>query len=150
MAFLGLDLGGKCGYALLDVDGSRITSGVWNLGKRSPESLHKFKDSLSFLVATHVPIVLCYEKVNMYHLGKQAAHAYGGYESIAWVIAVEFRIEILTVTVQRLKKLATGFSNAEKDEVGAAALQKWNHVTLDDNEADALYAAEYGRLQTLG
>jgi Holliday junction resolvasome RuvABC endonuclease subunit len=149
--FAGFDLGAKFGYAVLDNDGNRVVSGTWLLGKREPSSIDKLYTHLRLLSTKHNNIAIVgYEKVNFFGKGVKAAHAYGNYEGVLWLIAVLNKWELEYVTVQRIKKTATGFSNADKEEMEAAAMTRWARVPDDDNEADALFCAEYLRLKFFG
>lgn len=148
--FAGFDLGANCGFAVLDENGNRVTSGTLKLGKRSPESIAKFHQALTSLFEIHLPTHVGYEKVNFFHRGIKAAHAYGSYESILWLVVQAFKVPTEQFTVNKIKKTATGFGNAEKDEMEAAAMTRWAYVPNDDNEADALWIAECARRWSLG
>lgn len=148
--FAGFDLGAKFGYAVLDLDGYRLESGTWILGKRDPSSLTSLHTYLQLFRTRHNITIVGYEKVNFFGGGTKAAHAYGGYEAVLWLIAHQYKWSLVQIPVQRIKKLATGDCKADKDQVGAAALTRWAHVTVDDNEADSLFVAEYARREFLG
>jgi len=143
---VGFDLGQRCGYGLLDNDGQRIKSGTVNLGPRSGNSLSKFRSLIEDLLSEGVTSV-SYERVRR-HRGVEAAHAYGGYLAVLWLTCHDAGIpisNIINVTVQQIKKCATGQGNAEKDDVGGQAMVRWCHIPEDDNEADALFCAEVAR-----
>lgn len=144
--FAGFDLGGKCGYALLDFEGAIIVRGTWQFGKRTPESASLYFDRITNLIETHLPLVIGYEKVMQWHRSMIAATAYGGYEFILWALSHRYSIPLQLVSVQAIKKIATGFGNAEKKEVMAAAYSRWKVVPDDDNQADALFIAEAVRV----
>lgn len=144
MLFAGFDLGSKCGYAVLDEDGNIIESGTWRLGKRTGSSMYTFYDNVKRLLTLGVEHV-GYEKVHGRHASKNAAHAYGGYEAVLWMSCHQCGVltsEIEQVTVQAVKKTATGFADASKEEVEAATYAKWDIIPEDDNESDALWIAE--------
>jgi len=150
MIFAGFDLGSNFGYAILAPDGMRIDSGTWSLGKRSGKSLSNLYMSMSTVLTSYADLVVSYELVRGTHSGKNAAHAYGGYEAILWMVCYDADIpsdRIVGVSVQQIKKAATGFSNADKDEVEAAAYSKWLKLPDDNNESDALWCAEVSRLK---
>lgn len=147
--FAGFDLGANLGYAVLDITGHRVASGTLRLGKRSPESTVKAYQSLGRLFSKYCPSIVGYEKVTFFGRGFKAAHAYGTYEAVLWLVAVSSQSLIEQFTVKDIKRVATGFSNATKDEVGAAAFTRWAYVTVDDNEADALWVAECSRRRFL-
>lgn len=148
--FAGFDLGANFGYAVLDDDGNRVVSGTWEFGKRTPESTERVYEALLELFEIHLPVIVGYEKVNFFHRGIKAAHAYGTYESILWLVSRKYKVVLEQFTVNKIKKVATGFGNAEKDEMEAAAMTRWAHIPGDDNEADALWIAECARLGFLG
>jgi Holliday junction resolvasome RuvABC endonuclease subunit len=51
------------------------------------------------------------------------------------------------IPVGTIKKRATGKGNASKEEMVAAAKLKWpGEIIVDDNQADALWILEAGRL----
>lgn len=148
--FAGFDLGAKLGYAVLSIDGHRVTSGTWKLGKRTPESVSKAHRLISDLVTEHRPPIIGYEKVTFFGRGVQAAHAYGSYEAALWLVCVESESLLEQFTVKQVKKLATGYSNATKEEIEAQVLVRWAYLPEDDNESDALWIAESTRRQFLG
>jgi len=143
MLIAGFDLGRKCGYAILEEDGSRLRSGTWDLGRRSGRSIHEFETLLEGVFVEGVSAV-GYEKVRR-HRGVEAAHAYGGYEALLWKGCYICGIPedwIVHITVQQIKRTATTLSSADKEAVEGATLQRWNYLPEDDNEADALWCAE--------
>lgn len=146
MAYIGFDFGQNFGYAILDNNGNRIKSDVTDLGKRSGKSLAKFRTILEETISFGVDAI-GYEKVRR-HRGVAAAHAYGGYEAIMWLVCQDLGVpvkDIVEVTVQQIKRCATGAGKAEKEEIEAQAFARWSHLTEDDNEADALFCADVCR-----
>lgn len=144
----GLDLGAKCGYAVLTEQGYRVISGTWRLGKRSGAAMQGFEDRLEGLLAEGISAV-GYEKVRR-HRGVEAAHAYGAYEAIVWKVCHNAGLtNLYQVSVQEIKRLATGVGNADKDHMEAAALVQWAYLPEDNNEADSLWIAEATRLKLL-
>ena len=156
MSFAGFDLGGNFGYAVLNDTGNRLVSGVINLGKRTPKSLHTFQTHLYNLIKKYDLAVVGYEQVTFMPKGGKgkggfkAVQAWGGYEAILWTVSYQYECDILPVHVGTLKKLATGSGRAEKEDMEVAAYTRWSHVPEDDNESDALWIAEYGRRKFLG
>jgi len=144
----GIDLGAKCGYALLTEDGYRVSSDTWSLGKRSGASYQRFENLLEELFLEGVSAV-GYEKVRR-HRGVEAGHAYGAYEALLLKACYNAGIEMLIqVTVQEAKRAATGSGAADKDDMESAALAHWAYIPDDDNEADALWIAECTRRRLL-
>jgi Holliday junction resolvasome RuvABC endonuclease subunit len=151
--FYGFDLGANCGFAVLDSEGSRVVSGTWKLGKRRPESIERFYQKLTALLLEYPPTAIGYEKVNFFQRGSKAAHAYGTYEGVLWVAARNLlgdEAVLAMFTVGGIKKLATGYGKAEKEEMEVAAMTRWAYIPDDDNEADALWCAECTRREQLG
>lgn len=147
MRIVGIDLGQRTGYAILDTKGARVTSDTVNLGKRSGSSLSSFLDILSAVLSGAT--VVAYEKVRR-HRGVQAAHAYGSYEGCLLLACYSVGIpadNVYPVPVGQIKKVATGEGRAQKEHMEAAAWKRWNYMPDDDNEADALWVAESVRLR---
>lgn len=143
--YVGFDLGGTTGAAVLDSEGRRVFSTSFEWGKRSGRSYYTYQAKLYEILQTYLPLKVGYEAVKQQHRSRPAAAAYGGYEAILWVVCFDVGVDLVPVAVSRLKKLATGMGDADKDEVEAAALARWDIVTSDDNEADALWCAEFVR-----
>lgn len=140
----GIDLGAKCGYALIKRDLSIVKSGTWKLGKRSGSSILLFEQNLLPLLGGVT--FLCYEKVD-HHLGIAAAHAYGGYEAILLKVAHVCNIcnqNVLPIPVKTIKLLASGSGGASKKDIIESVNRRWGIVPSDDNEADALSVAYVG------
>lgn len=151
MIYIGIDPATACGYAVIDADGNRITSGTWQL-KRKHESngmrwirLHKKLSDLRDTITAEVgDIVLAYEMVAR-HNGTAAAHVYGGLVAAIQAWCETVGIEYTAIPVGQIKRTATGKGNANKQMMIDAAQAKWNLANIDDNEADALWVAEHTR-----
>jgi len=142
--FIGFDLGGTTGIAVLDCNGDRVYSTVWSLGKRTRQSLCKFQSNLYDIFAKYPPSVIAYERVMQWHRSRAAAVAYGGYEGILWAISHELDLPLVPVNVSTIKKYAQ-VPTHDKDHMEAAAYRVFKYVTYDDNEADALFIALIGK-----
>ena len=143
---LALDLGTKCGWALLDSAGL-VYSGTWDL---APQSQRRWEGGgmryirfVDFLKKLPRPDRIAYEEVRR-HKGVDAAHAYGGFQAalMAWCERESIPYEAYPVGV--IKKHATGKGNAGKDAMIAAAKVKFGEVE-DDNQADALWLLDLVR-----
>lgn len=151
MIYIGIDPATACGYAVIDADGNRITSGTWQL-KRKYESngmrwirLHKkLSDLRDTITAEAGDIVLGYEMVSQ-HNGTSAAHVYGGLVAAIQAWCETVGIEYTARQVGQVKRTATGKGNASKQMMIDAAQARWDLVNIDDNEADALWVAEHTR-----
>lgn len=108
--------------------------------------MQRFEELVESLLAEGISAV-GYEKVRR-HRGVDAAHAYGAYEAIIWKVCYNAQVDeklIVQVTVQDIKRAATGKGKADKEEIEAAAMLRWAYVPEDDNESDALWCAECAR-----
>lgn len=142
---LGLDLGTHCGWAILDESGAIVGSGVWAFGGGSGDRFLTFYQMLD-MVAKKADAI-AYEDVRR-HLGTTAAHVYGGFLAVLQIYASHTGKPLYPVAVPTIKKHATGKGNATKPEMVAAARTRWiGFDSDDDNEADALFVAELGRIE---
>jgi Holliday junction resolvasome RuvABC endonuclease subunit len=147
--FIGIDPGTKCGWALLDAEGARLASGVWNLASRRHEGggmrYVRARRCLGELLDSYPDSILGYEEIRR-HVGTSAAHVYGG---IVAVISSECEVREVPYSgrpVGSVKKHATGKGNANKELMIGAANRRWGpHMVQDDNEADALWIADHIR-----
>lgn len=148
MRVLGLDPGTRCGWAYRAGD-RLVGSGVWDLsGSRHEGGGMRFRRlSVALKEVLHAlgePDVLVYELVRR-HLGTDAAHIYGGIIAVVTELCEARGINYYGIPVGTVKKLATGKGNASKDQMRAAAAERWSGgVIIDDNHADALWIAEAG------
>jgi Holliday junction resolvasome RuvABC endonuclease subunit len=144
MRIIGLDLGSKTGWAVWD-DGLEAC-GTWRLKNDPADMSVRYGDFKRRLVdLTREGDVIAYEIVHR-HLGTQAAHLYGGFQAILLMRAHELDAQVLSITVQDVKRLAAGKGNADKAAVMAAAWAQGFHLLcdggkMDDNAADACYIA---------
>lgn len=150
---IGIDPGSACGWAVLDHDGSRMASGVWNLSPGRHEGggmrfvrLDRYLREL--LKASPEPLV-GYEEVRR-HLGTDAAQIYGGIVATITRVCEEFGVPYRGVPVATVKRTATGKGNAHKDDMVATAMAHWylsgngryEQGSPAEDEADALWVAE--------
>ena len=143
---LGLDLGTKCGWALLD--GKKLTSGTWDLSAKKDEpSGQRFTNFWDELQRIGAVDDVYHESVAR-HLGVRAAHVYGGFVAILehWCRSWHTRaIPMHGIPVGTVKKHATGKGNAKKPAMISAAQEKWpKQKVKDDNQADALWILDCG------
>lgn len=141
MALLALDLGTSTGWALeIGSKSVELVSGVWDLrpGKFGGAGMRfvKLRNQLNLLHDANQITQVVYEGVRR-HLGVDAAHIYGGLMAHLqeWCEAKSIPYE--GVSVQRIKKFATGKGNAAKDEM-VAAVEAWGFRPANDDEADAI------------
>lgn len=160
MKFIGIDPGTKCGWAVLDSEGVRLASGVWDLTARRHEGggmrFVRLNSYLHQILGAHdlADVLLGYEEVRR-HMGTDAAHVYGGIVATITRICEELAVPYRGIPVGTVKKLATGKGNASKEAMVEAAELRWSQgrrsvaAPMADDEADALWIAEALR-QELG
>ena len=76
--------------------------------------------------------------------GRAAAQLLLGYRAIALMLVCN--VGVLEVTPQELKRAATGKGGADKGAVLASARARWGEKVRTEDEADALWALEFVRL----
>lgn len=149
MTYIGLDPATRCGWCVIDDDGARIVSGVTDLSKPTKaQRAANMRTLLADLLDAYPGSVVCYEVVRR-HRGTAAAHVYGAIEQAILEVCDLRNIEPLPVEVAAIKRCATGNGAAKKPDMVAAATRRWGIRVKRDDEADALWCAEAGRLETL-
>lgn len=148
MIVAGFDLGAHFGAAFLDQEGKRLFSCTMSFGKRTSMSLVLVERFLYSKLMDFETTVVGYEAVKQHHRSRAAACAYGSYEAVLWIVCENLGIPVVPVNVQEVKKLAL-VPNPDKEDMEAAAKVIFNHITHDDNEADALLVAEVTRRKML-
>lgn len=155
---IGIDLGTKCGFAVLQ-GRKRVESGRWNL-RSSRKGWHRgerwidFEVKLRMLQTTHQAEVIAYERVRR-HVGTTAAHVYGGL--LAMLERFDFgqrdydyRAELVPIEVGSWKKATTGNGAALKPDVGRFVRKRFRYTAASEDEADALAIAEACRRMRRG
>lgn len=146
MRYVGIDPGTKCGWAILDAEGSRLHSGTWNLERRKGDGAgmlyvrfeRLFREALENV--GHHDLVVAYEQQFNRFAGSAAIGA--GIMAHLQRICEECQVPYTGVMFSVVKKRAAGKGSASKDAVVAAAKTKWGYpLGNDDNEADALFIA---------
>lgn len=140
-----LDLGSNTGWAVYQYSGQRWCrqmSGVWKLGSDGPTRVSRLVEELEQLERLYGrPTLVAYEKVYR-HLGTHACHVYGALEGISELFVHRRNIGLWPVTVQAVKKRATGKGNAKKEPVLEAARAHIHDGISSFDEADACWVAE--------
>jgi hypothetical protein len=139
-ALLALDLGSRCGFAVLPRSG-RITSGVMEFRPGRFEgagmAFLRFERFLADAAEASGPFdAVVFEEVRA-HAGTIAAQVYGGFLAHLTAWCERAGAPYLGVPVSTIKRHATGKGNAPKGDV-IAAMRTRGFVPVDDNEADAL------------
>ena len=143
----GYDIGTKMGWGVLDSDGERVDSGVWDLSPAHHQS-HSWR---YVMLARHVrgllkkypPQAAFFELVEA-HKGTYAAQMHGSYRGQLLSQMLHEGVNFSGVTVANVKRAATGKGRATKAQMVAAALEQWAHGCATDDEADALFTALAG------
>lgn len=141
--FLALDLGSKTGFCVFSENKEEtrcLESGTKNFNTQKKSSLGRrfvcFRDWLRTLIHKYEIKGVYYEQVYG-HTGVQAARVYGGFLYHLAAICDDFNIPMRDIGVGTIKKKATGYGHASKEQV-INAVEKYNFYPLDDNEADAI------------
>lgn len=144
MYTLGVDPGTHCGWAVVD-KGAPLAWGTWELKGKKPEGSGmrylRMRQMTEAVLAAYPVTKVGYEDVKR-HLGTLASHVYGGLVAHLTAVTEARKIPYVGIPVGTVKKRATGFGNADKAAMIAAALKRWPHIKkLTDNEADAIWVA---------
>lgn len=139
-AILALDLGSRCGWAVLPRSG-RIASGVSEFKPGRFEgagmAFLRFEKFLADANNASGPFgAVVFEEVRA-HAGTLAAQVYGGFLAHLTAWCERHAVPYLGVPVATIKRHVTGKGNALKDDV-IKAVRDRGHAPKDDNEADAI------------
>lgn len=151
-AILALDLGSRCGWAVLPPSG-RIASGVneFRPGRFEGAGMAflRFERFLGDATEASGPFgTVVFEEVRA-HAGTLAAQVYGGFLAHLTAWCDRHAIPYLGVPVATIKRHITGKGNASKDEV-IKAVRSRGHAPSDDNEADALALLDWAIANHIG
>lgn len=145
---LALDLATQTGWAC-EGSGS-ITSGTVGFkgGRFEGGGMRflRFRKWLREMIELGKPEVVYYEEVRR-HMSTDAAHVHGGLLAVMQAELEAKEIPYAGIPVGSIKRVATGKGNASKDEMVLAAKRQWPDQNIqDDNQADALWILEAGKL----
>jgi Holliday junction resolvasome RuvABC endonuclease subunit len=139
MKILALDLATKTGWAFYDPVLS-VTYGTFDAHSKNDKTAGarflRFEGFLSQFVRDLKPDEIFFESVAR-HQGVQAAHMYGAFKAVMYMVAEELSVPCFGVAVGTLKKHATGNGRADKAMM-IKACNEWGYQPEDDNAADAL------------
>ncbi len=140
-AYLGLDLGTSMGFARFDQfeSGSSYLTGAWNFQPTRFDAPSMRYINFERQLEAHLTLGvdrLFYEKV-LRHRGTTAAHVYGAFLAKLQETCDRFNVPYVGLSVQEIKKHATGKGNASKEDV-IAACKIWGFNPKADDEADAI------------
>lgn len=158
MNILALDLGTRCGWALLTAHG-RVESGTETFDLKRHESrgmrwvhFNRWLDEMLAHSGT-VPRVglVIYEKP----LGRFATSGAAGEIALGMSTRIDeacarLDIDHTALPPATLKKWTTGKGNAGKPEMMAAVERRWGRRVDDDNEADAFALLMYAQAELAG
>lgn len=120
-------------------------TGAWNFTPTRFDSPARryvaFKQMLRGHLVLGVDLVF-YEKV-MRHIGTAAAHAYGAFLLALHETCDDYDTPYIGLSVQEIKKFATGKGNASKGAMVEAAT-KWGFAPGSEDEADAIAILKCG------
>ena len=144
--FAGFDLGSKTGISVLTADMMLTHEISFGSSKEEPLRYKKFWDHICDLLDTYdsSKTIVYYEYVAR-HLGTKAAHAYGAYRMILLMACHDRHIPCKELSVQAIKKAATGKGAAKKDVMIESATNRFKpDWEITDNEADSMWIAYLG------
>lgn len=148
---LAIDLGTTTGWAISRADGSVVSGSECFKPRRMDSGFKRFAlfwELLERLQGDHGPIEAAHYELVRNHLGTQAAHIYGGFEAVLGTWCHLRDVSLSSAEVGEIKRYATGFWQASKQQV-IAAMRALGHNPSDDNEADAL-AILYHAISKMG
>lgn len=153
MVILGLDLAGITGYGVMQGTGHLLNSGTWDIRPRTGESpgmrYARLRAKLRTLFeAWPILSLVIYEAAH--HRGRPATEQALGCQAVVQELCAEYGFDHSSVHSSSLKKFAVGSGRADKALMVAEVRRRWGLKTRDDNEADAVLCAEYGRVEVLG
>lgn len=140
-AYLALDLGTHCGFARFDrlEKGGSFMTGAWDFSITRFDSPHIRYERFGKQLDAHFTLGITkvyYEKVQR-HLGNTAAHVYGAFLNKLHEKCAEYSVPFEGLSVQEIKKFATGKGNGSKALVGRAC-EAWGFKPATEDEADAI------------
>ncbi len=158
MICLGLDISGRTGWAVMG-PGAAPQFGAYETAGNSPAAKAAFSDWLDGLIRRTRPRLVVVEAPVVTKPRKaEGRSSSAGYNFKAWylrgvaeAVVGAHRVELREVQPATLKKFGAGSGRADKPAMIRAAQMLYG-VALgpkQDDEADALHLAAYGR-QTLG
>jgi Holliday junction resolvasome RuvABC endonuclease subunit len=158
MNIIAFDIARVTGVAIMRTDLDEISLGTIELpGKRGR---NKIQHSETFLVFNNEvvemldlvrPGAIAFEDLainahSVRYMSGDWIRLYCGLRAILLMQAESAKVSWLPITVQQIKKRATGNGNAKKDEVLEAAKNMWPKYDITDhNEADACWCALVAR-----
>ena len=139
-----LDLGLHTGWASFNVKTQSVDSGAVNLNKCRKfygKGVH-FELFFNFL-NEKIEELKCNGEAEVFfedvaaHLGTDAAHMFGGFRAILYLVCQQKMVGVTGIPVGTIKKMATGKGSAKKEKMIEAVINA-GYSVYDHNQADAL------------
>lgn len=150
MKILAIDPGTKTGWAFMGA--GIVESGVQDFALKRGESVGMrfvlFRSWFIKMLTNMLPGLVIYEQAH--HRGGPATELLVGMTTRVQEICVELKIDYTAIHSSTLKKFALGKGNASKEAMLEEARDRWGVQVFDDNEADALFMAEWGTKEFKG
>ena len=108
-------------------------------GEPKEARLCHFFDFVDAAIVWFAPQLVVMEEAAAFMRGKAAVEIAHQLRGIVELRCYQQEIKVVTMTPQDLKRAALGKGSGEKEEMIAAAAQKYGYKGADDNEADALH-----------
>jgi Holliday junction resolvasome RuvABC endonuclease subunit len=151
-SILALDLGSRCGWAVLSARSGEVASGVAEFRPGRFEgagmAFLRFETFLENINNAATLGIVVFEEVRA-HRGTLAAQVYGGFLAHLTAWCERKAVPYTAVPVATIKRHATGKGNASKDEV-IAAVRARGFAPKDDNEADAIAILDWAVANNIG
>lgn len=129
-----------------------VESGVQDFALKRGESVGMrfvlFRSWLIKMIMNMIPDLVIYEQAH--HRGGFATNLLIGMTTRIEEICADLKIEYTSIHSGTLKKYAMGKGNAPKEAILKKARDTWGAIVIDDNQADALFMAEWGRYEFEG
>lgn len=142
MKILALDLGLKCGVAM--IDGDRMTSNLWRLDESDLPHwrFHALRLNLGVAVESYRPQLVAYEELHFAGGGPAALVSYGGLRAVVLLEAAQSNVKYLGIGPSTWKKAAGLGAGTKAADALAAARARWpGHEFQSHDEAVARWIA---------
>ena len=141
-AILALDLGLKCGVAVLR--GSDFDSNLWRLDEidYAHGRFHSLDVHLAAAIEEHRPRIIAYEELHFAGGGPDALVSYGGLRAVVLLAAARAAVPYLGVSPATWKRVAGLGAGTKAKDAAVAARVRWPGVSFQsDDEAVARFIA---------
>ena len=150
MKIFSVDPGTKTGWAFMGA--GIVESGVQDFALKRGESVgvrfFMFRSWLIKMIQNMKPDLVIYEQAH--HRGGAATNLLVGMTTRIQETCEIMNVEYTMIHSMTLKKFAMGKGNASKEAMLEEARDRWGVHVFDDNEADALFMAQWATVEFLG